>query len=141
MVHYYVAEDETPWQGIEGLAAEHGKALCAATDAAGEPWERHSTDVRDVVGAVLAALDATTAPNEVFNIAAPQPMPMPGLTEYLAEKTGQEVIRAATPTRRRVNLSVEKIGDALYRPVYDYRRMIDDGLSFQAGEDIGVIAT
>jgi hypothetical protein len=40
-----------------------------------------------------------------------------------------------------VNISVRKIADTFYEPVYGYKRMVDDALAFQAGEDIGIIPT
>lgn len=141
LVHYYVADDPEPWREIEALAETKGAALCAATDADGEPWERHSCDVRDIVAAALAALESDAALGGIFNVAAPEAMPQPALTEYLAAKTGEEVVSVATPTRRRVNCSVEKIARTFYQPAYDWKRMIDDALAFRAGEDIGVIPT
>ncbi|MFQ5810063.1 MAG: NAD-dependent epimerase/dehydratase family protein [Armatimonadota bacterium] len=141
LMHYYVDDDPEPWREIEALAEAKGSALCAATDANGDPWERHSCDVRDVVGASLAALESDAALGGVFNVAAPEAMPQPELTEYLASETGDEVVSVATPTRRRVNCSVEKIAATFYQPIYGWRRMIDDALALKAGEDIGVIPT
>jgi len=139
--HFYVPDDPEPWRKLADLAEKKGTALCAAMDAKCEPWERHSTDVRDMVGAVLAALESPEALGGIFNVAAPEPMPMPDLAEYLASKTGDEVAYVSTPTRRRVNLSVASISRTFYRPVYGYERMIDDALAFRAGKDIGVIPT
>ena len=59
--------------------------------------------------------------------------------EHIASKTGDRAVPVATPSRRRVNLSVEKLRETFYQPAYDYKRMIDDALGFRAGEDIGVI--
>jgi len=137
--HFYVPDDPEPWRELETIAQEKGDALCAATDAAGQPWERHSTDVRDMVGAIIAALDSEAAIGGIFNVAAPQVMPMPELVGYLASKTGQEVVEVSTPTRRRVNLSVRKIAETFYQPLFDYKRMIDDAVAFREGKDIGVI--
>ena len=141
LAHCYVADDPEPWRKLEALAKDKGQALCAATDAEGEPWERHSTDVRDMVGAILAALDSPAALGGIFNVAGPQVMPMPALTEYLASETGDEVVRIATPTRRRVNFSVDRIRKTFYEPAYGYERMIDDALACRSGADIGVIPT
>lgn len=141
LTHVYAAHDSEPWRELEALAEQKGSALCAATDANREPWERHSTDVRDMVGAAIAAVDSDAALGRAFNVAAPQPMPMPALAHYLAAKTGQEVVSIATPTRRRVNFSVTRMAEAFYQPIYDYERMVDDALALRAGEDIGVIET
>ena len=138
--HFYCADDPEPWQELEALAKEKGAALCAATDVNGDPWERHSTDVRDMVGATVAAVDSDLALGGIFNVAAPKPMPMPALVSYLAAKTGDEIVAVATPTRRRVNLSVQRMVDTFYQPQYGYQRMIDDALAFQDGQDIGVIS-
>ena len=137
--HYYCAADPEPWREVEALAREKGSSLCAATGADGGPWERHSTDVRDMVGAILAALVSNEALGGAFNVAAPEAFPQPELTEYLALKTGQDVARIATPTRRRVNFSVDKISQRFYTPIHTYQRMIDDALALQSGQDIGVI--
>ena len=139
--HFYVADDPQPWSELEALAEEKGSALCAATDLDGQPWERHSTDVRDMVGATLAALDSDAALGGIFNVAAPEPMPMPAVAKHIAEKTGEEMVTVATPTRRRVNLSVQRMADIFYQPKYGYQRMIDDAFALRAGEDIGVIPT
>ena len=141
LTHVFADNDPEPWRELEALSKEHGSALCAATDADGQPWERHSTDVRDMVAATLAALDSEAALGGIFNVAAPEAMPMPALTEYLASKTGREVVTVSTPTRRRVNLSIERMATAFYTPQYGYQRMIDDALAAQAGDDIGVVPT
>ena len=103
--------------------------------------KREGADVRDMVGATIAALDSDAALGGIFNVAAPEPMPMPALVEYIAAKTGQEVVSVATPTRRRVCLDVQKMADTFYQPQYGYERMIDDALAFRNGEDTGVIPT
>ena len=139
--HFHVADDPEPWRELEALADEKGAALCAATDLDGQPWERHSTDVRDMVEATVAALDSDAALGGIFNVAAPEPMPMPGVAQHIASKTGEEVAWVATPTRRRVNLSIEKMANAFYQPEYGYERMIDDAFAFRAGEDISVTPT
>jgi len=141
LTHVYCAHAPEPWRELEALAQQKPAALCAATDAEGAPWERHSTDVRDMVAATLAAMESDAALGGTFNVAAPEPMPMPGVAQHLAQMTGQEVVPVATPTRRRVNLSVQSVADTFYQPQYGYQRMIDDALALRAGEDIGVIPT
>ena len=135
----YVPGVENPAAPVEALGLDP-QTPCVPKTPDGRPWQLHAVDVRDVVQAVLSALEKPEAVGEDFNIAGPLPMDFEIAARHLAERTGVDCAEVTIPNLLRFWYDLSKAEKLLgYEPQYDIRRMIDDALAFQKGEDIGVL--
>lgn len=110
-------------------------------DQRGRPFKKHIADVRDIVHGCLCALGKERALGETFQLAGPRPFTWDEVSYRLAELRDMPHVEAAvqgTPTFYEFNLrkAEEWLG---FSPSYDVVRMIVDALSYQRGEDIGVL--
>lgn len=121
------------WQGRE----------CAVLlkDQRDRPFKKHIADVRDIAHGCLCALGKERALGETFQLAGPRPFTWDEVSYRLAELRDISHVEAAvqaTPTFYEFNL--RKAEDYLgFSPRYDVVRMIVDALSYQRGEDLGVL--
>jgi nucleoside-diphosphate-sugar epimerase len=117
--------------------------LVVVRDERGRAWKKHVADVRDIVGACVAALGKEAAFGETFQLAGPAPFTWDDAVPYLAKRLeipyGEGMSRGTT-TYYEYDLAKLKrlIG---YEPQFDIHRMIDDAVAFQHGEEIGVLPT
>jgi UDP-glucose 4-epimerase len=116
--------------------------LVLVRDPEGRPYMKHIADVRDVVHGCVCVLGNERAAGETFQLGSPTAFKWDELVPYLSEKTGVPYVDArssAIPTYYEYDLS--KARDLLgYRPEYGFERMVDDGVAWKKGEDIGVLA-
>ena len=110
-------------------------------DQRGRPFKKHIADVRDIVHGCLCALGKERAFGETFQLAGPRAFTWDEVSYRLAELLKiphVEAEVAGTPTFYEFDLSkAEKyIG---FSPSYDIVRMIVDALSYERGEDVGVL--
>lgn len=136
----YVSDADEPWREVEEQVRSPGD-LVVPRDPAGISWRWHVCDVRDCVEACVCALNAPeSCVGKAYNVAGPQPADWDEVVPYLAEKTGREWYEVSVPRAWRFWFDLTAAERELgFRPKYDIKRMIDDALRFQAGEDIGVI--
>ena len=121
------------WQGQESAVL--------LKDQRGRPFKKHIADVRDIVHGCLCALGKERAFGETFQLAGPRAFTWDEVSCRLAELLKiphVEAEVAGTPTFYEFDLSkAEKyIG---FDPNYDIVRMIVDALSYERGEDVGVL--
>ena len=123
------------WQGEEQLVVMR--------DQHGRPWRKHIADVRDIVAGCVAALGKPAALGQTFQLAGPEPFGWDEAVPYLAERLGLPSVDARSlgvPTYYEFDLT--KGRDLLgFAPQYDIRRMIDDALAYERGEETGVLPT
>ena len=117
--------------------------LVVVRDEKGRAWRKHIADVRDIVGACVAALGKEAAYGETFQLAGPAPFTWDDAVPYLSEKLGIPYVEGTsrgTPTYYEYDLTKLRrlIG---YEPQYGIHRMIDDAVAFKRGEEIGVLPT
>jgi UDP-glucose 4-epimerase len=133
----YAAGVEEPWRPVEEAIAQ-GYELVIPRNLEGKSWMQDLVDVRDTVQGIICALEHPNAVNEAFNVTG-FGVTWEDAVTYLAEKVGQEPLDLALPNmwywRCDNTKAKSRIG---YMPEYNYPRMIDDALAFEAGEDIGV---
>lgn len=126
------------WQESRGE-----ERLVVVRDERGRAWRKHIADVRDIVGACVAALGNAPTFGETFQLAGPAPFTWEEAVPYLAEKLGLPYVEGttrATPTYYEYDLS--KLRRVLgYEPRYGITRMIDDAVAFKRGAQIGVLPT
>lgn len=135
----YVPGVEQPWKQIEE-AVEDIHTLLIPRNQEGKPWIHNPTDVRDTIQGILLALQEDAAIGETFNILAAEGTSWEDAVLYIHEKTGRPYVDIRLPIYWAFYSDISKARQLLgYAPQYDYRRMIDDALAFQAGVDIGVI--
>ncbi len=123
------------WKGEERLVV--------LKDAGGRPFKKHIADVRDIVHGCVCALEAPGAPGEVFQLGGPGPFTWDEAVPHLSQRLEIPYVEASvqgTPTFYEYDLTKarELLG---FRPQYDITRMIDDALTYRAGEGIGVLPT
>jgi len=136
---FHVPGLANPAAPLEALGADPA-APCVPRSADGRPWQWHVTDVRDVMQAVRAALREPDAIGRSFNIAGPLPMDWELAARHLAKKRGQDPVEITIPNSWRFSFDVSGAQGTLgYEPQYGIERMIDDGLAFLEGTDIGVV--
>ena len=138
-VTYYSPDDKSPWEIVE-KAMKSAEQRCIPRGMDGRPWTWHVTDVRDAVQGVLLAMEKDEAIGETFNIAGPKPLLWDEVVEYLCQKLGEEYCECRLPNYWHFEFDLSKARGILgYDPQYDPKRMIDDGIAFREGKDIGVL--
>jgi nucleoside-diphosphate-sugar epimerase len=128
------AEAEQAVAILEALQREGGerRRLLLAKDEFGQPYQRVYVDVRDVVQALLLALEKESVVGHAFCVVGKdQPTPADKVVPYLAEKLGRpyvEVSLPGVPTYYTHNAAKARalLG---YRPVYDTLAMIDEAVA------------
>lgn len=100
-------------------------------DNAGVPLRRNFVHVSDVAAAVMAAIDAAPANQELFNVAMNKPVDYKEMAGLVNAKFGFEAAEIRTPyfsnwldnSKARLNLDWE--------PAYDLERLIDEAWAYQ----------
>ena len=137
---FHVPDLGEPWLEIERKAEEDPELSFIPYNRNGLPWHWHVTDVRDVVQAVMLALDTEEVERDIFTIAGPRPTCMEEAVRYKCKKLGTEFEEVRTDVYWRLEFDISKAQSVLgYQPEYDVIRMIDDAVDFRGGKDIGVI--
>ena len=118
-----------------------GPCLLLARDEAGVPYRRHPADVRDIVAALLLALEAADAPGETIQLAGPEPWDYDRAIPLLAEALAVPFVEAnlpGIPTRywHDIGKARRLLG---WAPHFDLRAMVASALAFRRGDDEGVI--
>jgi UDP-glucose 4-epimerase len=105
----------------------------------GKSWGLHLVDVRDVVQMILLCLDKPQAAGEAFNVCAPSPVSYEEGVKYLANALDLPTTEVEVPWLTTDAVSAAK-GRALlgFQPAYDFFGMVDSGLAYRRGEDIGI---
>ena len=136
----YNPDAQEPWKLVEhAVANENQRVIPYGPD--GTPWIWHVTDVRDIVHAVEQSMHRDEAIGQTFCIAGPEPARWDTTVEYLCERLGESYARVDLPNHWHFELDLSKARSALaYDPQYTTQRMIDDGIAFRQGNDIGVTA-
>ncbi len=136
----YVPDADEPWRQVEEQVKSPGD-LVVPRDPAGMSWRWHVCDVRDCVEACICALRAPESCfGKAYNVAGPEPADWDEVVPYVAEKTGRQWYEVQVPKAWRFWFDLTAAERELgFKPQYDIKRMIDDALRVQAGEDIGVI--
>lgn len=119
------------------------KKLAVLRDKTGRSYKKHTADVRDIVGGLVAALGKEKAFGEVVQLAGPEPFTWEKVVPYLADALNLpygEIIKEGNPTFYEFNL--EKARNLIdFIPAYDIFRTIDDAIRYERGEDIGLLPT
>ena len=135
----YVPDAREPWKLVEDAVRDE-KQRVIPYGPGRRPWTWHITDVRDVVHAVELALDKDEAIGETFCIAGPKPARWDEVVKHLCQRLGENYAEVDLPNLWHFEFDLSKSRKMLgYNPQYTPERMIDDGIAFRKGEDIGVI--
>lgn len=130
---------ENPAAPVEALGVDPDTP-CIPRGPDGKSWQWHVVDVRDVIQAILAAVEKSEAVGESFNIAGPLPMDFEIAARHVAEKLGVEPVDVTIPNQWRFWFDLSRTKKLLgYQPEYDIRRMIHDAFAYLDGKDIGVL--
>jgi nucleoside-diphosphate-sugar epimerase len=110
-------------------------------DEQGRPFKKHIADVRDIVQGCLCVLGKERAVGETFQLAGPRPFTWDEVSYRLVELLKIPHVEAevgGSPTFYEFDLSKAQqyIG---FSPIYDVVRMIVDAMSYERGEDVGVL--
>jgi UDP-glucose 4-epimerase len=117
-------------QVLEGLRTDR-ETLLLARDMAGEPYQFHFCDVRDIVQGLLLLLERPAAVGEAFNLSGAAPFSFDQAVPYLSEKMGIPYVEARIPGMPiRVHHSTAKARSLLgYVPQYDIFKSIDSAVA------------
>jgi UDP-glucose 4-epimerase len=113
-------------------AAAGERRLVVARDENGRTYQRVYVDARDVVQALLLALENDGATGHAFPVAGrDQPATSEQIVPYLAEKLGVPYVEASLPgIPTFYDVDTSKTASILgYRPKYDVFQMIDDAVA------------
>lgn len=118
-----ISEDENA-----RYAAENRVPLL--TDHTGAPLERNFVHVDDLVAAIIAALDAPAAHQQLFNIAMDEPVNYARAAELLEERHGLKPVEIPTPyfSNWLDNSKARQLLD--WRPDFDLRRLIGEAWGY-----------
>ena len=134
----YMSDGTELWRELE-RKADSPDQLCAISDMEGRPWLQQPVDARDVAHACICALEHCDAIGEVFNIAAPQPIPFTQATRIISKATGQSVLEWRVPVRWIFDLDIAKAKSRIdYRPRWGIEEMVHSALAVQRGETDGM---
>ena len=141
-----LSRNRIPWFGAQHIDATKAimrevlktpDAVCAVSDADGNPWHLVVQDVRDTVAGTMLALENDAAIGQAFNMTGPPPMPYPEAARLLADATGRPYLEVTMPFWRGATASNEKARLALgYDPQYSFDKMLATALAYQRGEAI-----
>ena len=144
-----LSKDRVPWFGAEHIEETKAimrellrtpDAVCAVSDAQGEPWRLVVTDVRDVVAGTILALESDSAIGEAFNMTGCPPITYAGAARLLADATGRPYREVTMPFWRGADASTEKARDLLgYDPQYTFDKMVETALAYERGDPIDQI--
>ena len=120
-------------------ALEAGRELVVPRCPQGPAYKRHIGDVRDVVRAVLLALEAPQAVGERFVIMS-RPLKYDLAVQHLSTVSGLAYADVTMPEAEFYEYDLTKAQWLLgYEPELDGPRMLEDAWRHSRGEDIGVI--
>ena len=110
-------------------------------DEQGRPFKKHIADVRDIVQGCLCVLGKERAVGETFQLAGPRPFTGNEVSYRLVELLKIPHVEAqagGSPTYYEFDSSKAQqyIGFGLN---YDVVRMIVDAMSYEIGEDVGLL--
>lgn len=144
-----LSNNRIPWFGAEHIEETKAimnellktpNAVCAVSDATGEPWRLVVTDVRDVVAGTILALEHDNAIGEAFNMTGCPPVTYPEAARLLADATGRPYREVTLPFWRGADASTEKARAMLgYDPQYSFDKMVETALAYERGEEIDQI--
>jgi UDP-glucose 4-epimerase len=132
---------EKPWEYVERAVPDPAaNPAVGLADEEGRPWTIQFSDVRDVVGGTILAMEHRAALGEAFNIVSPDTVAYDHGAKLLAEKLDIPAHVAKLPARWRLELSGEKARRVLgFRAEWTYAKMLESALAHRRGEDIGVV--
>ena len=141
--YFFLTRMKERYPELEALSWEGDERLVLLRDRDGSSCKAHIVDVRDIVHGLLSALDKPEAFGQVFNLAGPRAFTWEEVVPHLGQALEIPWVEASlsgSPIHYELDISKARrvIG---YQPRYDIFRMIDDGLAFQRGDDIGVLPT
>jgi UDP-glucose 4-epimerase len=127
------------WHELVGEAKARDYAASAAVpvmlDAQGVPVKRNFVHVDDLVEALLLALDAPQARNQLMNVCMDEPIDYGVLGEYLARTRGVPLVPVRTPYHS-TWLDNSKAKFLLgWRPRYDMARLVEAAWTYQRSPD------
>jgi UDP-glucose 4-epimerase len=104
-------------------------------DADGRPLKRNFVHVSDLVSAIMAALDAPQARQQLFNIAMNRPIDYGEVAEYLAQTRGLDSVRVDSSLHSNW-LDNNKARFLLgWEPEYDMQKLIEEAWNYQRSPD------
>ena len=110
-------------------------AVPVMLDPDGQPVKRNFVHVDDLVEAILLALDAPRARQQLMNVCMDEPVDYGALGEYLARTRGLPLVPIRTPYRS-TWLDNSKAKFLLgWRPRYDMARMVESAWSYARAPD------
>lgn len=114
----------------------HAQALVPLLiDATGQPLRRNFVHVRDLVAAMLAALDNPAARQSLFNIAMNAPVDYADVAARLADTRGLKSVRIETPYHSNW-LDNSKARHALgWAPQVNLEQLVDDAFAYVRAKD------
>jgi UDP-glucose 4-epimerase len=121
----------------EGEAREHVRngAVPVMLDPDGQPVQRNFVHVQDLVDAILLALDAPRARQQLMNVCMDEPIDYGALGEYLARTRGLPLVPIRTPYRS-AWLDNSKARFLLgWRPKFDMARMVEAAWTYERAPD------
>ena len=125
---------ERLWEGEE--------RLIILRDQEGNSWKDHMVDVRDLVSGLTGALNQAQTFGEVYHLAGPRPFTWEEAVPHLSQALEIPWVEDSLEPAFRYELDISKARSAFgYDPQYDVSRMVDDGVAYKLGRDIGVLPT
>ncbi len=110
-------------------------AVPVMLDAQGQAVKRNFVHVDDLVEALLLAIDAPQARQQLMNVCMDEPIDYQALGDYLARTRGSPLVPVRTPYHS-TWLGNSKAKLLLgWRPNYDMQRLVESAWSYQRGAD------
>jgi UDP-glucose 4-epimerase len=127
------------WQDLVpgNEARDHARtgAVPVMLDPEGQPVKRNFVHVQDLVSAILLALDAPRARQQLMNVCMDEPVDYGELGTYLASTRGLPLVPVRTPYRS-TWLDNTKAKFLLgWRPQFDMVRMVESAWTYQRAHD------
>ena len=117
------------------------ESLVVLKDVQGRIFKKHIADARDIIHGCKCVLGKENAVGQIYQLAGPSAFTWDEAVTRLAEIRSLPVLEVeveGVPTF--YEFSIEKAEREIkFLPEYDIVRMINDALSFQRGDDLGVL--
>lgn len=128
-----------PWSELISPEREceyaRDKRIPLLLDHSGKPLKRNFVHVRDVVSAVLAAIDAPAASRQLFNIAMNEPVGYEKVAELLGSRLASKPVEIETPYFSNWLDNTKARHLLKWEPQYDLDRLVEETWAYQRPED------
>jgi len=133
-------EDPNIWITAKKSSEMKNKNLCIPKTPAGETWQWHMVDVRDVIDLIEKCLKNENSYGKTFNVAGADVCDWSKIVPYISEKTGRQFVEIEIPNLWQYSFDQSASKDIIgFDSKYDHYAMVDISVAMSKNQDVGII--